>query len=28
MGISVDDRGQARYVCLECDFTDEPRRSD
>jgi hypothetical protein len=24
MGIAVDRDGAARYVCLECGFTDDP----
>jgi hypothetical protein len=24
MGITVDDDGRPRYVCLECGFTDDP----
>jgi len=28
MGIIVDDDGATRYVCLECGFCDEIRRTN
>jgi ribosomal protein S27AE len=27
MGITVDEDGSMRYVCLECGFSDDPSRS-